>query len=277
MLRDKVFFIDPGLGLKVSGYKFYTPANLVYSSKEAQACLNDLIAFQSEVEELSTTAARQIVDNFWGVLSDIESDDLKVFVRAGGKVAGKSCEQERLLKEVYEQAQKNLLLTWSQEENILAIKQLLQQLGQSSTKLADNLNDPGEAKSATGQASIDGMVELIMQESGMVAQDLQVQWSASLIGALCLTDPGAVFYTTAAEFERLLSEICPDNDNRPETKRADDELREQLMLQADLSLKLKVCDIPYELLLSAYKSPLLQRLVDLDATRRKGVRFVFSV
>ena len=38
-LLDEVFFIDPGLGKTAPEYKFYTSPGLVYSPKEARACL----------------------------------------------------------------------------------------------------------------------------------------------------------------------------------------------------------------------------------------------
>lgn len=276
-MLDEVFFIDPGLGQKNFEGNFYTPPNLVYSPKEAQACLNDLVTFQSEIEEPFTATARHVVNNFWGRLSDVEDEDLKAFVNEEGRVAKKSPSQDALCREVCEQAQKNLLLAWSQEENVLAIGELLTQLGQSSSKLADNLGDYEKGEGGSGQASIGGMVDLIMQESGLVAEDLEVQWPASLTGALCLTAPDTSFFTTAADFERLLSDLCPDDALRPQINDLSANLGEQFLPHSSLEFKFKVCDISYKILLSSYNSPLLQRLMVLDGKKREFVRFIFPV
>ena len=273
---DEVFFIDPGLGKTTPEYKFYTSPYLVYSPKEARACLNDLIAFQAEAEDLSTAAARQIADNFWGSLSKLESDDLKKFAEGSGKIALESSPEEKLRREIHEQAQKNLLLAWSQEENILAIEEILKQLGQSSGELAEILEDSieGGRKTGSGHASVDGMVDLIMQESGMVPDDLKVRWSAVLTGALCLTEPETCFCASIPDFDRLLAEICPDEESFPEVEVMDEDFALQVLPAHALEQRFKVCDVPYCLLLSAYKSPLLERLVEVDVGRREFVRFL---
>lgn len=275
-LLDEVFFIDPGLGKTAPEYKFYTSPGLVYSPREARACLDDLIAFQNEVDELSTAAARQIADNFWGGLSRLESDDLKAFVSGSGKAALESSLEEKLRREIHEQAQKNLLLAWSQEENILAIEDILKRLGQSSDQLAEILEDSleGGRKTGSGRASVDGMVDLIMQESGMVPDDLKVRWSAVLTGALCLTEPETCFCAVMSDFDRLLAEICPDEDSFPEIKVMEEDFVSQFLPGCVLEQRVKVCDVPYNLLLSSYKSPLLERLVAMDAGRREFVRFL---
>ena len=323
---NEIYFMSPGLEESADGYggfKRYVSPDLVFNQMQAALCLKDLIQFQEEAGGDAASAARWIANDFWGALSQLESDELKLFVESGGSLKSTGSEQQRLRREIYEQAQKNLLLAWSQEKNVLDIRMLLNKLGQASEKLAETLGEPlpeeieggageyaggagrqadravevemtGPAENASAgselaqadnsafsgkpqrSGSIDGMVRLIMQESGLSPEDLQLQWPAALLGTLCLAPPETCYYTTRDYLEKLLAGI--DEEERPRSEELSSPCLEALaeIGGRDWAGRLLQCRIPYTLLLSIYNSPLLKRLLQLDGERRSEVIFIFE-
>ncbi len=289
----EVRFMSPGLAESVDragGCRHYVSPDLVYSPKQAAACLNDLIGFQAAADGLAVAAARRMAAEFWGALSPVENEDLKRFVAGGGRIEPKLPNDDKLRREIHEQAQKNLLLAWSQEENILEIKALLNKLGQASGQLRESLSEPGavgafDAGAGVGECgeqphstSIEGMVDLIMQESGIAPEDLQVKWAASLLGALCLTPAETCYYTTGFYLEKLLAELSPEESGRPKVTALSPGQAERWAASGhrDWAQRLAQCRIPYPLLLSAYNSPLLKRLLYLEGAVRKEITFIFD-
>ena len=284
----RLCFMSPGLSESMDGcggVRRYVSPHLVFNPRQAAACLRDLIAFQSEAGGDAVSAARQIADGFWGALSPLESSELKMFVSRGGSLSDdNSFDFSGLRREVYEQAQKNLLLAWSQEENILEIRRLLQKLGQASTELSQSLSEPvsdnlersGTDAEVGQSASINGMVQLIMQESGFSSEDLQIQWPAVLIGTICLTEPQTCCFTTRAHLKRLLVGMGVEETAWPPIEKISSGQLENLFPGADAARNLVQCRITCDLLLSAYNSPLLERLLWLDGDVRRELIFIFE-
>ena len=284
----------------------FTSPHLVYQPRAAEACLRDLLNFEETVQDLSAATAQRIVGEFWRTLSPVENEDLINFVENKGKLntntlKGFQKEMEKsveiLYQEIFEQAQKNLLLTWSHEENILSIAELLLKASQSTAELRANIKEPtqsvdfsegatnnlNETSSLLNSAynsqglSINDLIDEIMQESGLNSYDLQPEWSAVLIGALCLTEPNTLFYTTEPEFYQLLSEIYPDEEDLPQALPLCSEDRKQLFPSTSQHDSFAVCEIAYRHISKVYTSPLLKRLIWLEQDKRQKVTFIYKV
>lgn len=317
-LPPEVRFLDPGLGGKdniadaslidgTQGQKLFTPDKLVYDPKQARLCLRELIRFEDESQGSGQALALHILEEFWGELSPVESDDLQAFVaRQGGRFAGAGPNDvdlsvTRLRHEMYEQAQKNLLLAWCQEDNILSIAKLLAETGLYTNALQGALHDPlaglssaltddGGVSSQLGNEApvienmlqqnvdtranmLDGM-KTLMLESGLSERDLEPKWSALLIGALCLTSAQTCFYTTEKFLNDFLLELYGESVNI-ERKRS--ELRDLSAAEAQnlfpeslqSGWRFKVLEISYADLLACYSSALLRRLLWLEGPERK--------
>ena len=305
--------------------KRFTSPNLIFAPRAAEACLRDLLEFEETVQDLSAAAALKIVDKFWGALSPLENKDLIHFIENAGnleasKLANLRHEIEQnidlLYKELFEQGQKNLLLAWSHEENIISIAELLLKAGKSTGELRANIKDPlqdsdffqtrGHAQDLNSpplpaqrytqaqnlqkpaldlhsaehelptQLPIDLLITEIMQESGLTSSDLQPEWSAALIGALCLTEPDTLFYTTETELTLLLNDICPNEENLPTTMPLPSEQAQQLFPEAAKTNNFVMCKIPYKVISAAYTSPLLKRLMWLEQDKRQEVIFIYK-
>ena len=289
----------------------FTSPHLVYPPRIAEACLRDLLNFEETVQDLSAAAAMKIVGQFWNALSPLENDDLIAFVQNGGKLDTSKLKDlhheikksvKVLYQEVYEQAQKNLLLTWSHEENILSIAELLLKASKSTAELRANIKEPTHnddiaqellnsitpsslwaetsqnelLNSPQAEPSINDLIDEIMQESGLSSHDLQPEWSAVLIGALCLTEPETLFYTTEPEFYQLLSEIYPDEENLPQTINLSEQDILQLFPSVEKNNNFAICKIPYTKIGKVYTSPLLKRLMWLEQDKRHEVTFIYK-
>ena len=285
VLPQEVLFINPGLPkISLPEEKSYNSDKLVFTPEQAQACLNDLMAYEETVEDLSAASAAIIVDQFWGQLTPVESADLKDFVASAGSKSQDSLDSslEKLRYEVYEQSQKNLLLAWNQEESFITIRKLLGDIGVSSHNLMQSIQEPDgeydtEAALTKSATAVDGMVDLIMQETGLSGQDLRPDWSAAFIGALCLTDPDTVFYSSYKDLKSLLNTLCEDENSFPpfEELSAADTVK-FFPHSGKEGCKFSVCKVSYSLLASNYKSPLLKRLLWLDGNVRKDISIIFE-
>ena len=309
-LPNEVLLLNPGLPqtsqdsnneLPEGNVKRFTSPHLVYPPRAAEACLRDLLNFEETVQDLSAAAALKIVGQFWQALSPIESEDLINFVENESKLDPDKLKSvhreieksvEVLYQEIHEQAQKNLLLTWSHEENIISIAELLLKASKSTAELRANIKDPSqgadfsqELSSATlpklapepaQELPIHDLIDEIMQESGLSSHDLQPEWSAVLIGALCLTEPDTLFYTTEPELYQLLNEIYADEENQPQVSSLSKQDCQQLFPSAGESNNFAACKVKYTQIGKVYTSPLLKRLMWLEQDKRREVTFIYK-
>lgn len=339
-LPPEVCFLDPGLaGQDLAGQnlaeqnlagkanvakaplppkqKIFTSDKLVYDPKEARLCLQELIRFEDEMQGSGQALALRILEEFWGELSPVENEDLQSFVASQAEGAGQEdgvntqhagLSIARLRREMYEQAQKNLLLAWCQEDNILSIARLLAEAGMSSNALEEALHDPlagpdraGEAgedvssqlpsktpvienvlqQNAAAKANLLDDMKALMLESGLSERDLEPKWSALLIGALCLTSAQTCFYTTANFLRDLLLELYGESvDLEAKLSGLRDlptaEAQNLFPESVQKGWRFKIVEVSYADLLACYSSALLRRLLWLEGPEREHVRLLLG-